>query len=621
MKKTILFFSIIFIFAFVLIGCQNNQVVDNDNTDELSDKIQEAASLVEIPNTPIIDKEFYLPTQIGEVSISWTSLNEGVIKIESDTAIVFDPEVEIEVGLIGNFSIENYSENVSFKVTVTPRTPVIQAEISKKIENFSIVESTTEDIELPLEYDGMTVSWKSSAISFIKNDGTVNRDSKDRNVKLTATFTYEGVSLSKDYYVKVLKYTNLELIEEIIETIELPTETNQDLNIYLLKYYDYDIIGTWSSSNEDIVSSNGDVTLPEEDTVVELTVVLSLGDDKMEKTFSVNVLSKYAGKMHQIIHRAADLDPNRFDDVRIKDDKLVLAGGSSTGFYLSGVIETMDFNELVVSWAAVSSKYETVEVMVKVRVEGEWSDFVTYHPWGFGLENKCYDQKNDLIELSTDEVKVLYNKYADAIIYKIILRGSSTHSPELSLISFALNNPNYTYNVDLTGIPSETIYDVPKLYQGAVPQIGNSICSPTTSTMLLKYKGEDFSEFDEYEHRYIALKFKDYGNNIFGNWVYNTVGISSFGYNAYVARMYSIEELVKHLTTGGPVGLSVKGQMTSNEKDYYTAGHLIVCVGYRYDENGNLFLVCNDPNVPNVLCEYTEYVMKNTWRNIAYIVE
>ena len=621
MKKTILFFSIIFIFAFVLIGCQNNQVVDNDNTDELSDKIQEAASLVEIPNTPIIDKEFYLPTQIGEVSISWTSLNEGVIKIESNTAIVFDPEAEIEVGLIGNFSIENYSENVSFKVTVTPRTPVIQAEISKKIENFSIVESTTEDIELPLEYDGMTVSWKSNAISFIKNDGTVNRDSKDRNVKLTATFTYEGVSLSKDYYVKVLKYTNLELIEEIIETIELPTETNQDLNIYLLKYYDYDIIGTWSSSNEDIVSSNGDVTLPEEDTVVELTVVLSLGDDKMEKTFSVNVLSKYAGKMHQIIHRAADLDPNRFDDVRIKDDKLVLAGGASTGFYLSGVIETMEFNELVVSWAAVSSKYKTVEVMVKVRVEGEWSDFVTYYPWGFGLENKCHNQKNDLIELSTDEVKVLYNKYADAIIYKIILRGLSTQSPELSLISFALNNPNYIYNVDLTGIPSETIYDVPKLYQGAVPQIGNSICSPTTSTMLLKYKGEDFSEFDEYEHRYIALKFKDYGNNIFGNWVYNTVGISSFGYNAYVARMYSIEELVKHLTTGGPVGLSVKGQMTSNEKDYYTAGHLIVCVGYRYDENGNLFLVCNDPNVPNVLCEYTEYVMKNTWRNVAYIVE
>lgn len=619
MKKTILFLGMIFLLSFVLIGCQNEEDEEKDNTNKLSDKIQEAASLVEIPNTPIIDKEFYLPTQIGEVSISWTSLNEGVIKIDYNTAIVFDPEVEIEVGLIGNFSIENYSENISFKVTVTPRTPVIQAEISKKIENFSIVESTTEDIELPLEFDGMTISWKSNAKSFIKDDGTVNRDVKDRNVKLTATFTYDGVSLSKDYYVKVLKYTNLELIEMVSNTIELPTETNQDLNLII--YYDYDVIASWKSSNEEVVASNGEVTLPEEDTVVKITVVLSLGEDTMEKTFDVNILNKNAGKMHQIIQRAPEMDPNRFDDVRIKDEKLVLTNGASVGFYLSGVIETMDFNELVVSWAAVSSKYATVEVMVQVRVEGVWSEFVTYHPWGFGLENKCYDQKNDLIKLTTDEIFVLNNKFADAIIYKVILRSTSVISPELSLVSFALNNPSYTYKVDLSGIPTQTIYDVPRLYQGAVPTIGNSICSPTTSTMLLKYKGEDFSEFDEFEHRYIALKFKDYGNNIFGNWVYNTVGISSFGYNAYVARMYSIDELVKHLTTGGPVGLSVKGQMTSNEKDYYTAGHLIVCVGYRYDENGNLFIVCNDPNVPNVLCEYTENVMRNTWRNVAYIVE
>ena len=139
--------------------------------------------------------------------------------------------------------------------------------------------------------------------------------------------------------------------------------------------------------------------------------------------------------------------------------------------------------------------------------------------------------------------------------------------------------------------------------------------------MLLKYKGEDFSQYDQYEHRYIANLFKDYGNDMFGNWVYCTVGMSSYGYDAYVARMYSIDELVKHLATVGPVGLSVKGQMTSNEKDYYTAGHLLVCVGYRYDVNGNLILLCNDPNVPNVYCEYTEQVMKNTWRYVAYIIE
>ena len=83
---------------------------------------------------------------------------------------------------------------------------------------------------------------------------------------------------------------------------------------------------------------------------------------------------------------------------------------------------------------------------------------------------------------------------------------------------------------------------------------------------------------------------------------------------------YSIEELVEHLANVGPVGLSVKGQMTSDKKDYYTGGHLIVGIGYRY-VNDVLYIVCNDPNVPEVECMYSYNVMKNTWRNVAYIIE
>lgn len=183
-----------------------------------------------------------------------------------------------------------------------------------------------------------------------------------------------------------------------------------------------------------------------------------------------------------------------------------------------------------------------------------------------------------------------------------------------------MESNNYKFKVDISNLTKEKIYDVPKLYQNEVPSIGNSICSPTTSTMLLKYKGEDFKEFDEYEHRYIAYKFKEYNSGIFGNWVYNCVGMSSFGYNAYVSRMYSIDELVYHLATVGPCGLSVKGQMTSSEKNYYTNGHLIVAIGYKYVDDV-LYIVCNDPNVPNVYCEYSINVIKNTWRNVAYVIE
>ena len=35
--------------------------------------------------------------------------------------------------------------------------------------------------------------------------------------------------------------------------------------------------------------------------------------------------------------------------------------------------------------------------------------------------------------------------------------------------------------------------------------------------------------------------------NIYGNWVFNTVGMSSFNEKAYVGMMYSFEELMRHL--------------------------------------------------------------------------
>ena len=51
----------------------------------------------------------------------------------------------------------------------------------------------------------------------------------------------------------------------------------------------------------------------------------------------------------------------------------------------------------------------------------------------------------------------------------------------------------------------------------------------------------------------------------------------------------------------GPVACSMKGQMTSDKKDYYTAGHLITIIGYEY-KDGVLTLISNDPNVSEVEC-------------------
>ncbi|HQA19330.1 MAG TPA: C39 family peptidase, partial [Bacilli bacterium] len=248
-----------------------------------------------------------------------------------------------------------------------------------------------------------------------------------------------------------------------------------------------------------------------------------------------------------------------------------------------------------------------------------WSDYLSYQPWGLGLQNKGKDQtsSNNVAKLD-DDIIVINNGKASAFQFKVVLRRNNltSPSPKVSLVCVTLEIPNYEYPIE-ADLPDFIDYDVPKLNQNIVPQIGNSICSPTSITMLLKYKGHSFIQYDEFEHRYIANLAKDYGNNIFGNWVYNTVTASAFGHDAYVKRMYSFEELMYHLQTVGPVAASVKGNMQGL---YTTNGHLLVVRGYRITPTITTVIV-NDPNLKDVYFEYNLDVFLNVWRNIVYVIE
>lgn len=611
-KKFFLFIA--FIALIFIFGC-------NDTSSESDiDKIQKVYDEITLPNS--IDRNIDLPTKYGDVEAKWSSSNEDVI---SSTGIVTQSLENIDVTLSVILSIGQTMKTKQFEVTVLgdKSDAKIREYVEEKIKSITIPTETSENVELIKSIGDISVNWISKTPLIIWHNGIVNRSNVDQIGILSATFAYSTISLTKEYEIKVLKYTPNELLSLSMDKIEIPTEVSFDLNYYMYPELLPGVSVSWTSSNDKVIEVTGKVHHQDVPTTVILTVTLEVGGESMNKDFEVNVLaSEKKVKPHQVLNYASDFKNSAFNNVCFKDNRLVLNDDVVEGSYESDEIQTIAFNSLVASWASTSSVDATVELFVKVRVNSVWSDYITYHQWGFGLENKCYDQQNSLIKLSEDEVMVLNNKNGDAIKFKVVLRRKSLDvvSPKLLLVSFALKNNNYSYSVDISDLPNEVVYQVPRLYQGAVPTIGNSICSPTTSTMLLKYMGEDFSSFDEYEHRYIAYKFKEYNSGIFGNWVYNTVGMSSFGYKAYVARMYSVEELVEHLANIGPCGLSVKGQMTSTEKNYYTNGHLIVAIGYKY-VNGVLHIVCNDPNVPNVYCEYSVNVIKNTWRNVAYVIE
>ncbi len=503
-------------------------------------------------------------------------------------------------------------------------------ELENAFERFTFSDKIIDN-KIPLKtnfyYQGKNISgsWVSSNVNLIDNEGyIVSYPEEETVVTLTLTLKYNNETLSKDYYVTLLPKTIEELLDLALEEVGLFTTITNQVKVDLPTEFAYNIVGSWESSDENILTSDGVVKVFNQRKEVKMTLKYAKEGDSVMKnkefTFTVDVNTA----MHVL--KANTFDSTKMENVELSNGKLVLTAGQIVGTYESQAIETIKFKSLVASWAAISSKVATVELQISVRVDGTFSEYITYCAggWGLGLKNASYDQNNGIIKLSTDEVMVLNNKVGDAVKFKLILRRNSTtdSSPQVSLVSLALEGSEFTgLMYQLEDLSPSVKYDVPRLYQGAVPTIGNSICSPTSSTMLLKYKGMDFSSYDsEFEHRYIAGIAMDYGNDIYGNWVYNTVTMGGYGFDAYTARLYSINELAHHLDTVGPVAISVKGQMTSNKKDYYTGGHLLCIIGYTY-QDGVLTFIANDPNVPEVECTYSQSVILRTWRNIIYVIE
>ena len=504
--------------------------------------------------------------------------------------------------------------------------------IEKAAATITMPEVVSKNIEYikSFEYEGKTISvtWKSDKTTSISNFGVVKLGYNEEIVKLTAIFTCEEESFTKIYEIIVPAIPLEERFDKSLKEIEIPEEVTGNIDL-LTSFYDEEMKATWSSSHPAIISNEGIYSSPKEHTIVTLTVKLEVGGNTMEKSYEVKTFADpkiVDVDHHLVLDDVKNYDENYLENCHLENDVLVLNEGTTSGKYLSNIFIVEPTLSVVGSWGAISSKDATVELEVRVKVNGKWSMFFSYGAWGLGLENKpmATNTNDGMVKIATDEIIVMNGKTAEAIQYRVTLRrtDSSIKSPELSFVALAIDYKNYEYKINTSVLPKRVDREVPKLNQNVVPVIGNSICSPTSSTMLLKYKGHDFSQYDEYENRYIANLARDYGNEIFGNWVYCTVIMTSFGEKAYVMRMYSLDELKEHLANVGPVALSVKGKMDAYNSGnaYTTGGHLLVCQGY-YEKDGKTIFICNDPNVKEVYVEYSEETIQRVWRMVAYVIE
>lgn len=538
----------------------------------------------------------------------------------------------------GTIRFREYDQYVNFQVDVTTeygtrrlnwgeiKVPGRTAEEHIEIVADMIVipETISADLPLPSILENVRISWESSDEGALKIDTLQKKavwkfNEFDRDVVLTAYFFYDTTVVEKEYHVRVLTIPPAERMEMAFDSVSLPDIVKSRLS--LSTEFAYGVTGEWTSDKPTVISPDGNVTLVDTEQTVTLTLILHSGNETMSREYivttdTIDKNEKFIN-LHYLVDYATDIDLQDNAYLVLQDDRIVLQPGILEGVYESPVYRTNPFKSLVGSWAAISSTKATVELRVRVRVEGTWSSYLTYSQFGLGLNNAMIpNQAGGVAKMSQDELIVNNNKKADAFQYQVILRRKAAidESPKLALVAAALEIENYQYTVDISGLPEKVDYDVPKLNQNVVPVIGNSICSPTSSTMLLLYKGHQID--GTYPHQNIAQLFMDYGNNIYGNWVYNTVGMSAFGEKSYVKRIYSFEELQYHLVNVGPVALSIKGSTGR----YTTNGHLLVVKGYDMS-NGKRVVICNDPNLPEVTYEYDLNTFLSFTRNVIYVVE
>ena len=558
---------------------------------------------------------------IYEASIKWTSSNPDIITNDGKVSVISSSQ-NATLSLDFEFEDIKYTFTDLYNIEVEATTDDEFLEFT--VNNFVFPESTNQDISLPASINDVLLIWTSSNKGIIADNGKFKYPNEDTEVQITGTFYYKGKVITKIYTITALSIPHEERFNLALSKLSFPDIITS--NLYLQTEFDYNVTGTWKSNNLDVVTDSGLITLKNTEQQFSMTLTLKSGEYIMEKEFNFKTGAIPAGDIyvntHHYLGYAVDFNIDQFVDLKLEQDRLVLTSNNIIGTYTSPIFSTIPFSSLVGSWAAISSITTTAELKVRVRVNDTWSKYFSYGQFGLGLQNQMPKDSDTVAALVDDELIISNSKTADAFQYQVVLRRDSItdESAKLSLVSMALQIPNYVYNVDISKIPDKVEYDLPNLYQIDVkePNIGGLICSPTSSTMLLMYHGHVFE--DELPHREVAGLFYEHRAKIYGNWVFNTVGMSAYGENSYVKRIYSFEELLLHLATVGPVALSIKDSSGIYIGRYKTNGHLIVVSGYKITENGRSILV-HDPNLPEVEWEYSEASFNGFSRNVIYVVE
>lgn len=261
------------------------------------------------------------------------------------------------------------------------------------------------------------------------------------------------------------------------------------------------------------------------------------------------------------------------------------------------------FNRGLPSWNSTSPNGISSSIKVEMRfyINNVWSGWLMVgywdkYMWGnYGRTNFAHG------EVDVDYVKL--NKYSKTFQYKVTFNRSSSNykSPELRRLNFSVSDSKTEVNmVDIINDKPDAIY-IPTdfLYQFDIDdEIGGSICSPTTVSMIIKSYdiAVDPLEF--------AKRTYDTYWNLYGVWPRVVTHASEYGLKGAVTRYRTWSEAAEVLKEGGRIAMSVGKPLYS--------GHLIMLAGFTDD---GVPIVHDPAKRKGEALSYSKSLISNSWFN------
>lgn len=304
-----------------------------------------------------------------------------------------------------------------------------------------------------------------------------------------------------------------------------------------------------------------------------------------------------------------------FHSVHFENHGLMLDEGATEGYFISDEIDMGgSFQNMLASWNT-SSAGGTVEVSVSVKLDdGSYTTWYSWGEWSAIPETSGSKSNKDAHGEVGIDILTLKKPCEGIVKYRIDIKQTGEQSPIVYNVTLACDK-----NAGNLTAPAETYkkLDVPYRRQMDVPEIGGSICSATSLSMVMLYHGEQIDDIAD-----IAWGVRDYGEQIFGNWAFNVAYAGELGYQSYI-DYYDIDAIKYAISTGHPIVSSIRvkaGQLAaSGHPGYTTNGHLLCVVGYE-EKNGQKWLLINDPAHPEVTA-ILESDFQNIYRGVSYIVQ